>query len=217
MKAQFLSFLCLLGLATTAQAQAQDHAIAAKLGLLGIGVEYTYSVNELISIRGSLYGSSYTFDESKSDIDYSLELDFDSLAIGVDFHPTNSPLRLSVGLLRNDNGIFAQNNPTQSFDIGGTTYTAAEVGTLRAGVGFDSTAPYASIGWDWSRSKSFGVSFDLGVISQGSPSVSLTADGLIISDPQFADDIATERAQLQADLDDFDLYPFAALGLNFRF
>ena len=67
------------------------------------------------------------------------------------------------------------------------------------------------------REKSFGVTLDLGVISQGSPGVTLSADGPILGDPQFIQDIATEELQLEDDLDDFDLYPFASLGFIFRF
>ncbi len=215
MKARITFGLVSAFLATSAAAE--DHSVGAKVGLLGLGVEYTYKINELVSARASLNGSSYSFDDSKSGIDYALSLDFDSIAVGVDFHPRNKATRFSVGLLSNDNSINARSNPTQSFDIGGRTYTAAEVGTLSAGIGFDSTAPYASIGWNWMREKSFGVTLDLGVISQGSPEVTLSADGPILGDPQFASDIAAEELQLEDDLDDFDLYPFASLGFVFRF
>ncbi|MGD2167320.1 MAG: hypothetical protein PVF63_04385 [Gammaproteobacteria bacterium] len=215
MKARITAGLVATLLATTASAE--DHSVGANIGLLGLGVEYTYRINDLLSARASINGSSYSFDESKSDIDYSLNLDFDSLAVGVDFHPGNKAVRFSVGILSNDNGISARSNPAQSFDIGGTTYSAADVGTLSANIGFDSTAPYASIGWNWMREKSFGVTFDLGVISQGSPHVRLSADGPVLGDPQFADDIAAEELQLEQDLDDFDLYPFARLGFVFRF
>lgn len=198
-------------------AAAEDHSVGAKFGLLGLGVEYTYQINELVSARASINGSSYSFDDSKSGIDYSLSLDFDSIAVGVDFHPGNKSTRFSIGFLSNDNAINARNNPTQSFNIGGTTYTAAEVGTLSAGIGFDSVAPYAGIGWNWMRDKNVGVTLDIGVVSQGSPSVRISADGPILGDPQFNADIAAEERELEADLDDFDLYPFASLGFVFRF
>ena len=120
MEHRFFAGLLLVGLAS--EAFAEDHSIGAKLGMLGLGVEYGYRVNDLISVRGGLYGSSYSFDDTKSSIDYELELKFDSLSIGVDFHPTKGALRLSLGALQNDNSIVAQSNPTQSFDIGGTAY-----------------------------------------------------------------------------------------------
>ena len=202
-------------IATTASAE--DHSVGAKIGMLGMGVEYTYRVNRLISARASVHGSSYSFDDSKSGIDYDLSLDFESISLGVDFHPKGNATRFSVGILSNDNGISATATPTLDYDIGGTTYTAAEVGTLRAGIGFDSVSPFASIGWNWMREKSFGVTLDIGIVSQGSPDVVLSADGPILGDPVFTNDLAAEELQLEDDLDGFDLYPFGSLGFVFRF
>jgi hypothetical protein len=215
MNTRLLVGLALIGIGP--HALAEDHSVGAKIGLLGLGVEYSYRINELITVRAGLNGSSYTFDDTKSSIDYELELGFDSLSVGVDFHPTKGAFRLSVGALQNDNSIVAQSNPTQSFNVGGTTYTAAEVGTLRGAIVFDSFAPYAGLGWDWMRDRAFGVSFDLGLVSQGAPTVRLSATGPILGDPQFQSDLATEQRELQGSLDDFDLYPFANFGFIFRF
>ena len=208
---------CLAFSMTPSIAHAEDHSIGAKIGMLGLGVEYAYHVSERLAVRGGIYGASYTFDDTQSDIDYELDLELDSIAVGVDFHPTKGALRLSVGALSNSNGIAAQSNPTQSFTIGGTTYDASDVGTLRAEIGFDSVAPFFGIGWDFARTKRVGVTLDFGIISQGSPKARLSADGPILGDPQFADDLALEERELQDSLDDFDLYPFASLGFAVRF
>jgi hypothetical protein len=199
-------------------AGAEDHGVAFKVGLLGLGVEYTYTLSERLGVRGALSGSQYGFDASESGIEYDFDLIWESLSVAVDYHPRMGPLRLTFGVLSNDNGLEATSRLSGSIDVGGTTYTPGEVGTLRAGVGFDSTAPFAGIGWDWSRSKSrFGMSFDIGVLSQGSPVISLTADGGLVSDPAFQSDLEAERLQLQSELDDFDLMPFATAGFVFRF
>ena len=57
---------------------------------------------------------------------------------------------------------------------------------------------------------------DLGVLSQGDPSVSLSASGALAGDPSFEADVAAERVDLQADIDGFDLMPYASLGLVFK-
>jgi hypothetical protein len=88
---------------------------------------------------------------------------------------------------------------------------------LRGAVGFDSVAPFIGIGWDWSRSNRFGIALDLGVLSQGSPTVSLSADGSLLGDPMFLADLAAEEAELQDSLGDLDLMPFVNFGLVFRF
>ncbi len=201
-----------------APAAAQDHAVAARIGVNGLGVEYTHAVNDRIGVRAGLNGSSLGFDAEESGIDYEFDFEFDSLYLGVDFHPLATPLRLSLGLLRNDNELTALSRVSENVTVGGTTYTPEEVGTLRGAVTFDDTATYAGVGWDWSRDgRGFGVSFDLGVLSQGEPGVRLTADGGLASDPMFDDDIEAEERELEASLGDFDVVPYASLGFGFRF
>lgn len=198
--------------------QAQNHAVAGKLGMLGIGVEYSYQVSELLAFRAGINGASYGFDATESGIDYDFDLIWDSLSVGVDFHPMRGPFRLSIGLLSNDNGLEATSRLANSVNVGGTIYTPDEVGTLRADVSFDSTAPVVGLGWDWSRDKEkFGISLDLGIVDQGSPRLSLVADGNLVGDPIFADDLETERLELQSELEDFDLLPFLSLGFVFKF
>jgi hypothetical protein len=199
---------CVLALAAGSRtAAAEDHAIATRIGFLGFGLEYTYTVSELIAVRAGINGADYGFDATESGIDYDFEFVWDSLAAGVDIHPTRKPLRLSFGILSNDNGFDARGRVVGGVDIGGTTYTPEEVGSLRANVGFDSTSPYAGIGWDWSRNaKRVGVSFDLGVVSQGGPKVRLSGDGSLLGDPSFAADLAAESAELEAEFSDLDLF-----------
>lgn len=200
-------------------AQAQDQSVAARVGFLGLGVEYTYALNERVSLRGGINGAQYGFDAEESGIAYDFDLIWDSLSVGVDFHPSRGPFRLSAGLLSNDNGLDAQSRLAGSIDVGGTVYTPAEVGTLRASVGFDSTAPFVGLGWDWSRKEGrrFGVSFDLGIVRQGAPRLTLSADGSLANDVNFAIDLATEKAELEDALDGFDLFPYATLGFVFKF
>src|SRR5688572_24943480 len=104
-------------------ALAQDHAIGAKLGSLGLGAEYTYAFNERLAIRAAIFGSQFGFDEERSGIDYEFDLVWDSLSVGVDFHPLQSPFRLSFGALKNDNGLRAVSRPTSNVEIGDTLYT----------------------------------------------------------------------------------------------
>jgi hypothetical protein len=202
---------------THVSAIAQDHAVSAKAGLLGLGVEYSYSLNERIAFRGALYGSSLSFDGEESGIDYEFDLDWDSITVGFDLHPFTGPFRVSFGVMKNDNGLHATSMPADDVVIGDTTYSPDEVGSLNGEIGFDGTAPFLGLGWDWSKSKRFGVSLDLGLVKQGTPNVLLTADGLLDDDPTFSADLEAEEAELRDALDDLDLVPFASFGLSFRF
>ncbi|HEX6994105.1 MAG TPA: hypothetical protein VF339_08150 [Gammaproteobacteria bacterium] len=200
-------------------AVAEDHALAAKAGLLGLGVEYTHSIGDLWAVRVGWNGSQVGFDAEESGIEYDFDVVWDSFAVGVDLHPTRGPLRLFAGLLRNDNRLEAEALLDDEITVGDTTYAADDVGTLFGRVAFDDSAAFAGVGWDWSRrrARGVGVSFDIGVVSQGSPKVTLRASGPIADVPQFEDDIAAEEAELTDAVDDFDLLPFASIGVVFRF
>ena len=205
-------------LLVSAPAWAQEHAVAAKIGMLGLGAEYSYALSERLAVRAGLNGSSLGYDATESGIDYAFDLEWDSLSVGVDFHPTRGALRLSAGLLRNNNQLRATSRPTDDVTVGDTTYTPEEVGTLSGVVDFDrSVAPFVSVGWDWSRNKRLGVALDLGVVSQGAPSVALSANGTLLGDPQFAADLQAESAELESSIDSLDMLPFVTLGLVFRF
>ena len=206
-----------LGFMLVDHASAQEHAFGARVGMLGAGIEYAYPIGERFAVRGGINGAGYSFDETESDIDYEFDLEWDSLSVALDFHPTRGPLRLTAGILKNDNSLSAISSLTDDATVGGVTYTSAEVGTLRADMGFDDTATFLGLGWDWSRNKRFGVALDLGVVNQGSPRVALTADGDLAGMLDFEDDLAAEEAELQAALEDLDLVPFATLGVVFRF
>ena len=211
-----IAVLCALSI-TSLQALAEGHAVSARVGMLGVGLEYAYPLGERLAIRGGINGSGYSFDQSESGIDYDFELDWDSISVAVDFHPTSGALRITGGLMKNDNGLSALSSISNDVTVGGTTYTPAEVGTMSAVAAFDGTAPFLGIGWDWSRTKRVGVALDLGIVSQGSPQVSLSANGGLVGDPAFDADLAAEQAELQDSLSDLDLIPYATFGVVFRF
>lgn len=209
-----LAGICLL----PAAAWAGDNAIGIKAGALGLGVEYTRNVSDRWAIRGGINGSQLSFDRDESGINYQFHFVWDSLAVGVDLHPLKSPFRLSAGILHNDNGLNGDSRPTSNVVIGDTFYTPAQVGVLTTTVDFKQTAPFLGLGWDWSRKKGhFGMSFDLGVLDQGSPRVTLRGSGTLLSDPLFKQDIADEQAQLTDSLSDLDVLPYVTVGFVIRF
>lgn len=197
---------------------ADGHAVGLKVGALGLGAEYTYSLTDRIAFRGGLYGSQLGFDAEESDIDYEFDVVWDSFSAGIDFHPLKSPLRLSLALMQNDNRLELFSRPTENITVGDTTYTPSQIGTLTGGMGFDDTATMAGIGWDWSRDKSlFGMSLDLGVVDQGAPTVTLRGSGTLLDNPAFEQDLRDEANQLAVEAEDLDLVPFLSLGFQFRF
>lgn len=201
----------------SAQDRAGDNAIALKVGALGLGVEYSRSFGDRLAVRGAVYGSEIGFDGEEGGIDYESDLIWDSLSIGVDFHPGKGPFRLSGGYMKNDNRIEASSTPLTSEEIGDSSYTAAQIGTLSGRIAFDDSAVFGGVGWDWSRDGGFGMSLDLGLVSQGSPVARLSATGTAANTPSFQQDLRDEERQLEEDLDGLDLMPYLSLGFVFRF
>ena len=196
---------------------AEDNAVGVRAGMLGIGVEYSYRLSDRLTVRGGLNGSGIDFDDYEAGIHYDFNLNFDSLSVAVDVHPMKGPFRISGGFLRNDNELSATSTPTTSIEVGDVVYQPGEVGTLRGGVGFDGTAPFFSLGWDFRYEKKLGVTLELGLVDQGSPIVTLTASGTLAGDSAFQQELARERDGFQDALDDLHVYPFAMLGMAFRF
>jgi hypothetical protein len=120
--------------------------------------------------------------------------------------------------MKNDNGVELLSRPTTNQTIGDTTYTPAQIGTLTGNIGFDDTATFAGVGWDWSRDASvFGMSLDVGLVDQGSPVVTLRGTGTLLGSATFQEDISAEAAELANEVSDLDLVPFLSVGFQFRF
>ncbi len=202
---------------STAVVHAEGHGLAARAGVLGAGLEYTYSPSDVVSFRLGWNGSKIGFDSEQSGINYEVDLVWDSISAALDLHPLKGPWRLSAGVLSNDNRVEAIGQLARSVTIGEETYSRAEVGRLTGRVEFDDLAAFVSMGWDWSRHKRVGLSFDIGVLKQGKPELALQASGPIASHPDFRTNLAIERDELQESLDDWDILPFANFGIVFRF
>jgi hypothetical protein len=103
------------------------------------------------------------------------------------------------------------------FNIGGDFYTGAEVGTLSSNTSFGSTSPYLGLGFDFELFGKAGLNFDVGVLWQGEPEVTLVATGLLADDPTFMASLENERLALEDDVSDFKAYPVISLSFVYNF
>ncbi len=209
--------ISLLAFSTTAYAQ--SNSLGVKASTLGLGLEVERSFSDSISGRIGVNYFTYGYSGTEEDVEYDFDLNLASLSILLDWHPFKGSFRVSGGAIYNGNNLDTKAKPSATFDIGDSTYTGAQIGTLKGKIDFDGIAPYLGLGWDTSfgKNKGFGFLFELGAIYQGSPKVDLSVDGPIASDPTFQNDLATEENNLQSDLDEFKVYPVVAIGLSYRF
>jgi hypothetical protein len=207
--------LAILALLASGNASAFDVGLGIKGGLLGYGPEATLGLSEHFNVRLGQNTYSYKTEVEESDISYDGELDWKSTALLLDWHPFGGTFRLTAGLVNNRNAIRLTATPTSNQEIGGTTYTPAQIGTLSGNVTFDKNVPFFGLGWGNAVGKGFplGVNFEIGVLKQGSPKVNLSSSNTAVSQS----DLEAEARQTEEDLKDYDIYPVIALGLSYRF
>ncbi|MDD5482291.1 MAG: hypothetical protein PHP98_01375 [Kiritimatiellae bacterium] len=195
-------------------------ALGIKAGTLGAGAEITLGVLEdVLNVRAGGNYLHLRFSGKIKDVDYGVDLNMASVPLLLDCHPFCNNFRITGGFILNHNrpGLDAKLNETQK--IGGHDYTPEEIGTLSGSVNFKKFAPYAGIGFGNAVGPhtSWNFVFDLGVMFQGSPDISLTADGSKSGDPVFQADLAQEEGNVQDEADKFRFYPVLAVGISYQF
>lgn len=209
---------CLLAPAYADEAGGPSLGVTA--GTLGVGIEAGYAVGERFAFRVAAHEYDLDVDGEEGGIDYDAELRLSSMGAWADWYPLGGVFRITAGWLRNDNAIDGEGRPEPGgYELGGQVFTVAETGVLHADVDFRRSAPYLGLGWRWGF-EGRGLAFvaDLGVLFQGSPRVTLrSVGGSLSGDPLLVAALAREEMDLEDDLDDYEYYPVAAVGLLYRF
>ena len=197
-----------------------DIGIGLKLGSLGGGIEATLGVSERLNLRLSGNYLQFSASETVGDVDYDLDLDFSNAALFIDFHPFAGIFRITGGALLNGNEMELSGRSASSVHVGDHSYTADQVGTITGTLEFDSFSPYFGIGWSsvHPQEKGWGIALDLGVLFQGSPTLSsLQASGTAAGSSQFESDLEKEKLKIQDDLDSYKYYPAVSVMATYKF
>ena len=196
----------------------KEHAVGVKVGTLGIGVEYTGEINNKFDLRLGLNKYDYSHSAAESEIDYDIELNLETFALIADYHPFDNSFTLSAGAFINNNSIDLNAKPTGgNYEIDGTTYTAAQVGSLNAKVEFNDVSPYIGFGYNGAtKATGLGWSFsaEIGALYQGDPDVKLTTTSTVAA---VVTSVAEEQKQLNEEIDGFEWYPVISFGVSYKF
>lgn len=217
-----LSLLAVSAGAAEAQSRHPRSPITAALntGTTGVGAEVQLSLGPVFVVRGGIDTLGYDFDQSYSDVDYSGRFDFDTVSGFVDLHPFLNGLLISGGAYVGNRTINLNGQPTAPVNIGGATFTPAEVGTLSGRIKLSDTAPFVGIGYDDSfyREGTWGFRGLVGVAWSQEPEVGLSSSGGTLSnDPIFRARLEQEAREIQEDARDKALFPVVQLGVTARF
>jgi hypothetical protein len=225
MRARFSAVLLLATLGGSAAALAaggEDHGTGVSVGVTGgtngLGLEADYRFNNFFALRANTgnYSYSKSVDSGGFGIDGKAKLK--SIGVLADFYPFGGSFRISAGLRSNHNKFAGAATPLGStVDINGTTYTAAQVGTLTGDASFKSTAPTVTLGWGGKFRTGLHFGAEIGVVAQGSPQLSATSSGTLSGNTMFQADLDQRLAQWQHDVKDYKLWPVIQLHLAYRF
>jgi len=212
--------VALLALLVSMPVAASDNFwFGVKAGTLGLGGEIAWRPIEWIDLR---VGAGFYDFEDQADyggIDYDGTLALDNYYVTGNLRFPLSPFRLTIGAYQNNNEIRLTSLDMPAYPIGNNPvpYAPADVGTLRTVASFDGVSPYFGAGYDFDVIGRLGLSLDFGVLLQGQPGVTISADGLLASDPAFLADLDAETAQVADEMDKLKAYPVVSLGLHFNF
>ena len=204
-----------------APAEAADWSLGVGVSTLGFGVEAGYPFSDRFALRLAGYAAKVSQDGQESGIDFNSDLNLSNVGAYLDWHPFAGAFRVSAGLFATDNNLDAVGKPGPggTYDIGGVTFTSAEVGTLRGTGDLGSVAPYVGAGWLWGRANGgLAWSLDLGILFQDSPTIDLTSTGGTLSGtPELQAALTQEEGELENDVDQFQYYPVVTFGMSYRF
>lgn len=215
MKKRWLAFVAVACAAMPDAAAAQTLGIGGRIGTLGVGGEAAAEVTERIVLRGGFgllpLEPNATFDDLK--VTLSLPNWYN---VGVDLY-LNGSLRLGGGVVFKSEDLSLAGDFTSPQDIGGTTFTPEELGTLTGVIDSSDRAPYVLIGFGKHTAPGLGLFLDLGVVFLGEPDISLGAEG-----GSFSDDTDPLRSALDAEAANFEaemgtylkLWPILSAGLR---
>lgn len=194
-------------------------SVGPALGSVGVGVEAAWRLTDHFVVRAGPHYATLGLDRTLAGIDYDFDLEFINGAAFVDYHPFANGFRLSGGFFAGKNGVDLDARPSGNVQIGGTTYTPAEVGTVTGNVDLHTFAPYAGLGWvsGFSKKSNWSVRLDAGVKFGGEPSVSIDGNGTLTGDPAFEADLDREAKKIEDDLQILRFYPVVSLGVSYRF
>lgn len=198
---------------------AADHNLwmGLKAGTLGYGVEAAWRPIPWFDVRLGANQFDYSDNGSQAGINYDADLALDTYFGTASFRFPLSPMRMTLGAYSNGNELTLVSDDAASIDVGGTIFPGAAVGTLTSSTTFDDVSPYVGVGFDFDVFDKVGLSLDFGVLWQGDPIVTLSADGPLGGDPLFLTALETERQQLEDEMEDYKAWPVVSVGFNYQF
>ncbi len=216
-----LSICCIVFLSLVhpgdASARESRFGLGVKAGTLGLGLQARWTPFRYLDLRIGENALTAGVDARYGDIDYDAELELNTVYAQVNLRFPRSPFRITAGVFRNRNQINLVSVDYTDITFGGYTFTREEIGTITGTTTFAKTAPYFGFGFDFGRPGRAGLNFDVGVLWQADPIVTLTSDGTLASDPTYQMILESERQALLSDISAYKAFPVISLTVVYNF
>ena len=202
--------------------------IGLKAGTLGLGLDVSKPINDLISIRFNANTLNYnTTDNSlynsilKTDKKYQL----DTKGLLFDFHLLQ--LRLTAGAYINNNAFIYTTKPKTKKPVmlNGIGYEIDTIENIETTVTFNKISPYVGVGWGNNGNREgwggWNLTLDIGLMYHGDPQVDIKAK-INDSVPKLAQHVINAGLKLESkkqekDFSKYPFYPVIMVGLNYSF
>ena len=202
-------------LALVAAPARAEFGIGLSIDNNGFGVQAKQQLSPSFDLRFGITGMLWKVKFKYDDIDYDIERSVAIPEIALDWRPMQGKFRFSLAAAYFNDINDLQFVPVagNSYNIGGGSYTGAQIGTMNGKVSWHSGAPYFGVGWDFlhGSNKNLDFSLDVGAYYRGEPNVKLSTTGGVVS----AADLATETQNIKDDA--WTFVPTVRLGLTFKF
>lgn len=219
-----------LGLLLSASnASALDFGVGAKVGTVGVGVDLSVGLTRTLNLRLSL--SSIDVDDEdetltvgdavEGDVDAEVELDFGANALLFDWFIFDGSFHLTAGAMRQTGDADLTGVLIDPVSFDGGLLLPSDIGTISGDLELaDSYQPYIGFGWGRKAGAGGGLSFtvDIGVaLLDPSIELSAPATGAGLSQSEVNALLREMESDAEDELDDYEVYPVAAVGLNYAF
>jgi hypothetical protein len=214
--------------------QALDFGIGAKAGISGVGLDLSVGLSKNINARLSVSNIDIKGEDdsvsvgdagNEADLNYDIDFDYGANALFIDWHVLGGGFRISAGMFKN-NGAADGNAALQgAIVIDGQSLAPTDFnGDISTEVSLgESYQPYIGVGWGRGAGGDGGFSFSLDVgVALLDTSVDFDAavnaagpNGL--SQAELDSRLRSLEKDAEAELDNYELWPVLALGVNYAF
>lgn len=212
--------LVLAGALCAASAQAAPLGVGANIGTPGVGLQVSGQISSMVVLRANVDGMSLSRDEDYSDVSYDGKVKTLTGGLFADVHPGGGAFFVSGGAYAGERKIDLDAEPSAPVEIGGVTFTPAQVGRITGKASLSDFQPFLGMGFDntFTSERGWGVRAMAGVAFSKKPKVELSASGGLLSeDPAFLARLRQEEADLREDAKDVRYFPVLQVGLTRRF